>query len=759
MLGRMSDSPLSRPSRRRFLQIIGIGLAAPSVLSKAACGDDGEAKIKDGTAYFPESVASGDPRADSVVLWARIADAKAGDEADVTLVVATDEALTNVVAERPLTVLREYDHIAKVKVTGLTAGTVYYYRFVYERGSSRFASRTGRTKTAPAASADVTVKLAVASCQDFIGRYFHSYTKMLDVVDELDVVVHIGDYIYETTGDAFFQSDPTDTRRVVFSDSDGAIAFKSFSGETTHFAAQSLSNYRELYRTYRSDKALQAVHERVPFIFIWDDHEFSDDCWGDTATYFDGRVDEDHETQRRRSCERANFEYLPTESGLGPDSESFDALATKTPINDASVVIYRDYRFGKHVHLVLSDTRTYRPDHLIPEDVNPSRVALDQAQLVARGLDPQREVGDPPAPFYAPYIDLETFQGGSYQAPLSTALTTLYTAQLPGASAEAVAALVAKQATGKWSAQAINIRLKALIDAGTITAIDLGPLERGATFDNLRFSAGQLFAKDGVHARYLVEREHFQAYAQTRWEEDPASQDLFGPTQTAWINTTLGASDATWRIFTSSISLTEMTVDARAESFPPALEGRPDTQSIKDGIATFSALLKTPYLLSVDQWDGFPQKRDTLLAALRQKPNSIIVSGDIHSFYATNHGKGSAANGVVELTCGGISSESFKGFVHGVVNGLVPGIADQPTVASTIENLEAFLQYNFPQMTFADNDGAGFIVLSVGASEASATYYIAPVDHVLEDLDEAAAKAAYVAIEFGIKDGVLTQKA
>ena len=72
-------------------------------------------------------------------------------------------------------------------------------------------------------------------------------------------------------------------------------------------AAASLSNYRDLYKTYRSDPMLQQVHELFPMIAIWDDHEYSDDCWGDTATYFNGRISEKNAVRRRNAEQSYNF--------------------------------------------------------------------------------------------------------------------------------------------------------------------------------------------------------------------------------------------------------------------------------------------------------------------------------------------------------------------------------------------------------------------------------------------------------------------
>ncbi len=749
-------------SRRRFLQVVGIGLVAPSFLKLGACDSDAGTKSKpvtEDTAFFPQGVASGDPRPDSVVFWARVADAASAGDLDVTLLVDTADDFGSPLIEQALIATADHDHIVKVKLSGLDPATVYFYRFIYEKtDGARLGSRVARTKTAPAVDADVEVKLTLASCQDFVGRYFNSYAKMLQQADELDVVVHIGDYIYETTGDPSFQSSGGGTRKIDFSDKAGAIAVKDAEGAVEYYAAQSLSNYRELYQTYRSDPWLQRVHERVPFVFIWDDHEFSDDCWGDTATYFDGRANEDHQTSRRENAERANFEYLPTELGLGAGGDSFD-IGTKLPVSDGDVVIYRDFRFGKHVHLIMTDTRSYRPDHAIPEDVHFARVAMTEAELVATGLDPAA-LYPGGSRFYIPYIDLDATANADIKARVAAALVDVYAVELPDDSAAALRARSEAQAVGLWSAIEVNKLLAPAITAGDVVAFDVADtttLPYGATYDHLRFSHGRLFAAGGLHARYLVDQVHFEAFMQARLARDPNSQSIFGGKQEAWLKQTLQASTATWKVLATSISMTSMIVDARI--MPQALENKPDTELVRSGLQVFKGLLPGAYLLSVDQWDGFPAKRNEILDIMRSMPNCMLLAGDIHSFYATNHGKGDGAHGVVELTGGAISSETFKGFVRGVVDGLVPGISASPNVAAVISHLEELLQAPYPPLLYADNDAHGYVGVDFTPTQANATMYMAPIAHVTFDAgdDAAAATAPFQAVKFRVKDGALTK--
>ena len=359
--------------RRRFLELT--LMSAGAVFGPVACGsEDSSARSLDQALTFPQSIASGDPRPTSVVLWTRVVDADDPDgDLTLTLDMATDEGFSQRVAldgapSGSLTAKAEFDHCVKTRVDGLTPGTTYYYRFRYLKNGASTNSRVGRTKTAPADDADVSVRFAVVSCQDYAGKYYHSYRHLAGL--EVDVVVHLGDYIYETTADPSFQV-ANAARQVTFGKPDEALTLGS--GDSQYQAAQSLDNYRDLYRLYRADADLQAVHERFPIIAVQDDHEFSDDCHADVATYTDGRTDET-ETPRRLAADQAWFEYMPVDLSAAPTSD-WDA---SKPFPD-ELAYYRSFVFGQNLELVMTDLRRYRPDHLVPEDAFPGSVFLNQA--------------------------------------------------------------------------------------------------------------------------------------------------------------------------------------------------------------------------------------------------------------------------------------------------------------------------------------------------------------------------------------------
>lgn len=337
--------------RRDLLRLVVVSATAGAL---PACSTDDDAPLT-ADAVFPQGVGSGDPKPDSVILWVR---AVAPDAAThpVSYEVARDEAFTDLVASGQVDVDASTDHTLRVKITGLSPFSRYFYRF----SAQGVVSPTGRTKTAPAPGDDVAVRFAFASCQDFNGRYYHAYAALLDE-PEVDFVLFLGDYVYETEGDPRFQ-DPTDARRVTVPDGLPITA-----GDATYKAALTLRDYRALYQTYRSDPQLREVHRLHPFITIWDDHEFANDCWQDHATDFDEAEGDEKSPARRQAATQAWFEYQPMDVEHDPAASFPDDIR-----------IYRSLRYGQHVELFLTDQRYYRDDHVVPE--GPVQVATGKIE-------------------------------------------------------------------------------------------------------------------------------------------------------------------------------------------------------------------------------------------------------------------------------------------------------------------------------------------------------------------------------------------
>ncbi|HVJ98305.1 MAG TPA: alkaline phosphatase D family protein [Acidimicrobiia bacterium] len=283
-----------RLTRRDFL----IGSAAAAVLAACSDGSSKEATPSSTTASTPTTrrnpalsgdpfgfgVASGDPRPDSVILWARLApNPKATDglggmpakPVDVTWEVAADERFTKGVARGVATAETDSGHSLHVDAGGLDPTTDYYYRFTV----GEWTSPTGRTRTLPApGDAPNRFALAIANCQMLDTGRFGAYRHMCD--EDLDLVVHLGDYIYEYPGPRALPNRQP----------------------------ESLADFRVRYASYRSDQELQAAHARFPFVLTWDDHEVQNNYMSNVAE--DGTPPEQFAAVRAAAY-RAWWEYLP----------------------------------------------------------------------------------------------------------------------------------------------------------------------------------------------------------------------------------------------------------------------------------------------------------------------------------------------------------------------------------------------------------------------------------------------------------------
>lgn len=334
--------------RRGFLTC---AAASPLLAALGCAGEDATDRT------FPQGVASGDPTPDGVLLWTRVE--PSADVAHVTYEVATDPDLRHVVTTGALDVGGDSDHTVRVELTGLQPARTYWYRFTV-RGVQ---SPVGRTRTAPDPEADVPVRIALASCQDYGGRWFQAWRALVER-DDVDLVLFIGDYIYETIG--HLGVEPPAGRTVDLPD--GLLLDDPVKGR---IAARTLADYRTLYRQYRRDPDLRAVHAHFPFVMLWDDHEFANDCWQDRATDFDDREGDERSPDRRAAATRAWYEFSPIRRPYDP-SAGFP--------NDLR--IYRNLRWGRHVELVLLDQRYYRSDDVIPEgpvDMSVGHFQMDSA--------------------------------------------------------------------------------------------------------------------------------------------------------------------------------------------------------------------------------------------------------------------------------------------------------------------------------------------------------------------------------------------
>lgn len=675
--------------RRRVLHAITATASAAALMPSrwvlAAMASDA---ISVSRSRFPQSVASGDPRPDRVLLWTRIEHASTPGRVHVQ--VADDPTFTALRVDREVAVADDSDGCIKIRITGLRPGSHYYYRFLLADGERYWASPTGRTRTAPAVDADVPVRFAFMSCQDFGGRWYNSLMPLLD--QELDFVLHLGDFIYETVGAPGFQSTSAE-RAIVFDDRAGALALGEASSD--YQAARSLSNYRQLHRCFRSDPVLQALLERVPLVAIWDDHEFSDDCWQDHATYADGAHAE-NDGERRRNAEQAYFEYLPVD--LGGDD---DALPVARERLFPRTTIWRELRFGRHLHLLLTDYRSARPDHLIPEDAFPGALIFDRAALQERlpklGLDYAAI-----APALMPYLDLDAAAHAPLRAPLRTVLEQAYVGA--GQSAAEAARRAAAAASGRI-ALPVLIQFLAAYNAKAPESAQVplppadGDYERGLPW--LALGKTRLF--DAIGARYFVVKDSFDLFAALRSLEGVAS--AYGLEQAAWLRATLGGSDAAWKVVASSVSFTSLVLDL----------SRPELEA--------PAPMRRQFYLNVDQWDGFPQERRSLLGDVFDPAGGVIVlSGDIHAGFATQH-----SERTVEFTTPAISSETLKRILARSVSA-DPNAQARQAGERMVAQLDDLLGSGFAGLRYAQTDRHGVGVLMLDAQRVDVRFLELPGD-------------------------------
>jgi alkaline phosphatase D len=307
----------ARPlSRRRLLRgaIAAASLACPSFHLYA--------QDWRGRDPFTLGVASGCPRPDGVVLWTRLAPdpLQGGGMGDAPVEVgwelASDEAFARIAARGTARATAEDAHSVHVELRGLESGRDYWYRFT--AGGAR--SATGRTRTARAAGDAAPMHFAFASCQQYEQGFYSAYRDMAS--QPLDLVVHLGDYIYESSWGS---------RHVRHHE--GAIPTQ-------------LAEFRDRYALYKSDRDLQAAHAAFPWLVTWDDHEVANDYTNDVTPR---NADPAQFLAIRAAAYQAWYEHMPVPASARP--------------RGPAAQIYGRYRFGQTLDLFLLDGRQYRSRH------------------------------------------------------------------------------------------------------------------------------------------------------------------------------------------------------------------------------------------------------------------------------------------------------------------------------------------------------------------------------------------------------------
>uniref|UniRef100_UPI0004A3968E alkaline phosphatase D family protein n=2 Tax=Vibrio parahaemolyticus TaxID=670 RepID=UPI0004A3968E len=278
------------------------------------CGSDDNESV---AVSFEHGVASGDPTQTQVIIWTRVT--TAASYVDVSWQVASDMEFSNVVQSGVFTTDTGRDFTVKVDVQNLNANSQYYYRFIV----GEMMSEVGQTQTLPEDGVE-KASMAVVSCANYPAGYFHVYREILNQHEQspFDVVLHLGDYIYEYGAGGYASEDAAALGR---EPSKGAECI-------------TLDDYRKRYAQYRQDADLQALHAKLPMIAVWDDHELANDTWKNGAE--NHQDDEGSFIDRRAAAAAAWTEWLPVRENTF-----------------SNMLIYRQFSFGNLVNLMMLDTR------------------------------------------------------------------------------------------------------------------------------------------------------------------------------------------------------------------------------------------------------------------------------------------------------------------------------------------------------------------------------------------------------------------
>ncbi|MEM5511375.1 alkaline phosphatase D family protein [Pseudoalteromonas sp. AS84] len=305
---------------------------------------------------FKHGVASGDPLSNALIIWTRATTAQSNFEATVAWELASDSQFKNIIRSGREQTDKSRDFTIKIDVQDLTPNTEYFYRFM----GLNTQSPIGRAKTLPINNVE-QLKMAVVSCSNYPAGYFNAYTDIAKQ-EGLDVVLHLGDYIYEYPMGGYATENAEKIGRQLAADNSGEII--------------TLNDYRKRYAIYRTDQGLQALHAAAPFIAIWDDHEIANDTYKDGAE--NHTPDEGDFFKRRAAAIQAYYEWLPI----------------RPPMGEQSPQIYRTFDFGNLISLHMLDTRVIARDKQLAysDYKNLETKQMDVARFASDLNNPKRQL-------------------------------------------------------------------------------------------------------------------------------------------------------------------------------------------------------------------------------------------------------------------------------------------------------------------------------------------------------------------------------
>lgn len=298
----------SRPSRRKVLTAALAGAATIAGTPLLAQAHDRLTRSLAAGGSFPEGVSSGVPRTSGAILWTRLAEVDT--KTPMSLLVSRKPDLSSPVLATTVTADPTNDGCVHVPFAGGVPGEEYYYRF----NTGDVASPVGRFRTLRPADSAEPVRIGFFTCQAFTGGYYAAHRHL--AAEDLDMVVALGDYIYEGGG-----TGP--------------------GGRVDNIGFGELSQYRRKYELYRSDADLRNMHAAHSVVPIWDDHEYRNNWWREG---YNGQLVPTAEFERQKqNALRAYFEHMPIPRFSGDPNR-----------------IYRSLRFGANAELFVLDTRSYR---------------------------------------------------------------------------------------------------------------------------------------------------------------------------------------------------------------------------------------------------------------------------------------------------------------------------------------------------------------------------------------------------------------
>jgi len=331
---------------------------------------------------FTSGVASGDPTDTSVILWTRLSDENGNAPAGVqtpTWVIASDENFEIIAARGTAKTSPARDGTVKVDATGLEPGKTYYFQFELDGVTSPI----GRTRTLPKGDIE-KARFAIVSCSNYPFGYFNVYDQIARNND-LDAVIHLGDYIYEYGNDGYGGQTGKQLDR---------------NHEPSH-EILTLQDYRQRHRQYKSDPSAQAMHAAHPLIAVWDDHETANNSWKNGAENHTPATEGDWET-RRRAALQAYYEWMPVrDPAPGRARESFfrsfsyGNLLTLGAIETRLMARERDIQYSEIIPTFKTpeDVEKFRKEIL--NDPNRQMLGSAQEKWLEQTLSKSAQAGQP----------------------------------------------------------------------------------------------------------------------------------------------------------------------------------------------------------------------------------------------------------------------------------------------------------------------------------------------------------------------------